>query len=706
MAQPVYFGTAYYPAYHPQTNPESDLGLMADAHMNLIRLGESEWSQWEPAEGQFNLDYLKPALDEAHRRGIKAYIGAPTYAIPTWLERKHPEIALTDADGNRHRFGSREEHSVCHPVFRYYAERLWRRIIEHYRDHPAVMGWQLHNEPGISFDYSPSVFEGFKTWLRQRYGDVETLNRAWGLAFWSNELTDWDDLWEPQGNAQPQYDIEWRQYQRSLVLDMLGWECDVAAELRRDGQIIVDDFDLKRPGLDEVRAARMLDVAGVNVYTSTQRWLAKDDIGPWSLLWRADRAYGLKQAPFFVTETNAGPIGGAANNYPHFDGQLRQVGWQLVARGARAMLYWQWRQTHCGTEIYWGGVLPHDGIPGRIYRQIAQLGDELDRSRDMLEGLTPDADVAVLYSVQSRNALAYEPHVAPNAGDPHRARNPHAYESIIEPFCQGAFDGGHQMRFVYDDQLIDGPDRRCLWAPEAFARQYPVLIAAGLYAADDALLDWLSAYALAGGHLIVGPRTAYADELGRARGEVKPARLSELAQVSYQEFSNITQDIPALNGADGVGSAGSAMALRPRSAATQWVDCLRVDPDARQVRVLAYSDDRFFRQFPLATSTAVGDGQGAVTIVGTVPNRQLAASVIDYATSGRRDPWAALAVGTSLSHSSAVNASGERLHFLFNWGWDPVELDLPACCARVDTPAAHLRSVRLDAWDTAVVVEE
>ena len=58
-------------------------------------------------------------------------------------------------------------------------------------------------------------------------------------------------------------------------------------------------------------------------------------------------------------------------------------------------------------------------------------------------------------------------------------------------------------------------------------RQYPVLVAAGHYLADDATLDWLVAYAAAGGHLVLGPQTGYADHEGRARGE-QAARTNRL----------------------------------------------------------------------------------------------------------------------------------------------------------------------------------
>jgi beta-galactosidase len=36
----------------------------------VIRVGESVWSTWEPAEGVFDLDWLRPAGDEPEPAGF------------------------------------------------------------------------------------------------------------------------------------------------------------------------------------------------------------------------------------------------------------------------------------------------------------------------------------------------------------------------------------------------------------------------------------------------------------------------------------------------------------------------------------------------------------------------------------------------------------------------------------------------------------
>ena len=119
-----------------------------------------------------------------------------------------------------------------------------------------------------------------------------------------------------------------------------------------------------------------------------------------------------------------------------------------------------------------------------------------------------------------------------------RRRRSHSYEGIFGPFYQGAFDAGLQVRILHAGQVTAGDS-------ETFAARHPVLVVPALYIADDATLNWLADYAEAGGHLLLGPRTAYADHEARARPEAQPARLAAATGAWYDEFSNLSKRPPA-----------------------------------------------------------------------------------------------------------------------------------------------------------------
>ena len=48
-------GTAWYPEQWPESRWESDLALMQQAHLHVVRVGEFAWSTEEPSEGRFHL---------------------------------------------------------------------------------------------------------------------------------------------------------------------------------------------------------------------------------------------------------------------------------------------------------------------------------------------------------------------------------------------------------------------------------------------------------------------------------------------------------------------------------------------------------------------------------------------------------------------------------------------------------------------------
>ncbi|WP_432492279.1 beta-galactosidase [Kineococcus auxinigenes] len=721
LPRKVLFGAAWYPEYTPVPRVEEDLDLMAAASVSVVRVGESVWSTWEPEDGRFDLDWLAPALDGAHERGISVVLGTPTYAVPMWLARKHPEIAAEAPDGHRLRWGSRQEVDFTHPAFRFHAERVVRAVVGRYATHPAVIGYQVDNEPGLHLLHNPAVVEAFVDDLRHAYGDVEALNDAWGLTYWSHRLSRWADLWSPHGNAQPQYDQAWRAFQCRLTTEFIAWQAglvrEVTAAAGRDEQFVTTCVSYSRAAVDEWDVDRQLDVAAGNPYYAVQDGLALPaaDPGPvqgwtttgtWALIHTADRMHASKQAPFLVTETNAGPIGGSSANFPAWDGQWRQAAWALVARGARMVEYWHWHTLHAGTETYWGGVLPHDQRPGRVYEQVSQLGAEFARAGATVAGLHPDAHVGLLYSVPSKWGLAFQPPSVPGGSSPF-ARDESAYERLVGCWARGAFDAALSTRLLHDRQVLPPPGTGEDEAmdPGGVAAELPVLLVPALYAAGDALLDWLVAYADAGGHLVLGVRTGYADELVRARLDVKPARLAAAAGVSYQEFSNLDAPVPLLAAAADGGEV-PPLALPSAATATTWVDCLQ--PSGATV-LAAYGHPHFGR-FPAITTTA--RGRGRVTVVGTVPDAATSAAVVDWAVSTA--PGAVGAVDArrwsgpeTVRVSSAAAPDGTRVHVVHNWSWDPCDVFPPTALRDLlgpDRPTAG-QALRLGPWDVRVLAE-
>ncbi|MDX3310475.1 beta-galactosidase [Streptomyces sp. NPDC054884] len=706
----VLFGAAYYheytPAYDTELLPDerlkTDLDLMAEANFTVIRVGESVWSTWEPENGRFDLEWLQPVLDGAHERGISVVLGTPTYAAPMWLARQYPEIAGERRTGERIGFGARQEVDFTHPAFRFHAERVIRKIAARYADHPAVIGWQVDNEPGLHLLHNHGVFQRFVDHLRATYGDVETLNREWGLVYWSHRLSTWADLWTPDGNEQPQYDVAWRAFQARQVTEFIGWQADLVREYAQPGQFVTTCISYTRQGVEDDEMSDRLDIASGNPYYDMQDGLLLPDptpdrheqiwktTGVWAMYQTADWMFSSLQAPFLVTETNANSIGFPWDNRPGYDGQWRQTAWAHVARGARMIEYWQWQTLRFGAETYWGGVLPHSGQPGRTYAEVARLGAEFDKAGPLVAGLEPDCDIAMVYSMPSKWLMQKYPPLS----NPDGAPDPASYHRVFDPFYRGAFEAGRQVRIVHARQLHDPSGQREGMTPEEAVRRHPVLVAPALYVVDDATVDWLAAYAHAGGHLVLGPRTGYADHEARARLEAAPGRLTEAAGVRYDEFSNLLHDVPVR------GVPGGALDVLSDATATHWAEGLTVtDAD-----VLASYEHPHFGRWPAVTTRR--HGAGRVTCVGTVPGRGLARDLAAWLAPAPRSGWQGLPA--SVTATTGVSADGRRVHIVHNWSWEPTSVDAPADLTDVldDRPVPAGAALRLGPWDVRVLVAD
>ena len=701
--QQVLFGAAYYHEYQPSPRLDTDLDLMVEAGFSVIRVGESVWTTWEPEEGRFDLEWLAPVLDGAAQRGISVILGTPTYAAPPWLARRYPEIAGETGTGQRMPWGGRQEIDYTHPAFKFHAERVIRKILGRYADHPAVIGFQVDNEPGMLLFHNHGVFQRFVDELRQTYGDVETLNEAWGLVYWSHKLSTWADLWTPDGNWQPQYDLAWRTFQAKLTTEFIAWQAGIAREYARDDQFVTTCIAYERPTVDDANLTRALDVTAGNPYYAMQDGLAVPSTahppqgwttsGAWSLFLSGDRMYASKQAPFLITETNAGAIGGSATNFPAFDGQWRQAAWAFVARGAEMIEYWHWHTNHFGTETYWIGILPHDQQPGRVYRELSRLGADFQRAGSRVVGLRPDAQVGLLYSARSKWGLAFQaafPQPGKTSVSSLTDVDQRSYHRIFEAFYRGTFEAGVPARIIHDNQII-GADGTPTLDPATVAEELPVLIVPGLLVADDAMLTWLRDYAAAGGHLVIGPRTAYGDEEGRARVEVKPAHLADAAGVRYQEFSNLGDPLPVIAESDGI-------TLSDAAAATDWVDGLISDG----AKVILGYDHPHFGQFPAVVTT--DHGRGRITTVGTLPNPALAADLARWLVQQPDKIWGDLP--PSVTVHSATNGAGERIHVVHNWNWAPARITLPTPMTDILADSADpIDELGLGPWDVHVLVE-
>lgn len=289
-------------------------------------------------------------------------------------------------------------------------------------------------------------------------------------------------------------------------------------------------------------------------------------------------------------------------------------------------------------------MLPHSRVPGRVYAEVAELGALLEALAPSLAGFVPDADVAIIYSNESKWAFQFFPPLHTAARTP----DPAAYTQIFDSFYRGLVDRGAQVRVVHPEQFEAD-------SAESFVARYPVLVVPALFIASDSTLDALRAYAEAGGHLILGMRTGYGDTEARARLEVAPGRLADAAGVSYEEYSNLDEPLSLTP------APASDFTLSPGAQATKWLDGL-ITHGADEV--LSYDHPQFGR-FPALTSRATE--RGRISYLGTIPNPALAQDVARWAiTEPVSASWLRDATD-DVTVTSGRSRDGARAWFVHNW---------------------------------------
>ena len=280
------FGAAYYLEYLPYDRLETDMEMMERAGMNTIRIAESTWSTCEPQPGVFDFTYVDRALDAAQRAGIDVIVGTPTYAVPSWLVKLDPSVLAVTPNGQG-KYGARQIMDVVNATYRFYGERVIRKLISHVADHPAVIGYQVDNETKYYDSVSEDMQRLFVKYLREKFhGDLDELNHHFGLDYWSNRIDSWEDFPDVTATINESLGGEFDKFRRDQVRAFLQWQADIVREYAHDDQFITHNFDFEwrgysygvQPAVDHFKASTAVDITGVDIYHPTEDDLTKETV--------------------------------------------------------------------------------------------------------------------------------------------------------------------------------------------------------------------------------------------------------------------------------------------------------------------------------------------------------------------------------------------------------------------------------------------
>jgi beta-galactosidase len=672
----VLYGVAYYPEYMPYDRLDTDVDLMKKAGISVVRMGESTWSLWEPEDEHFEYAWMDRVVDAMGKAGIKVIMGTPTYSIPPWLYKAHPEILARPLGGTPVFYGMRQNMDTDNTTFRFYAGRIIRNLADHYRNNPAVIGWQIDNETSSYGASNPDVFAGFVDHLKSKFSTPENLNKAWFLNYWGQDIHNWDELPTRDSAQSTGYKLEWSRWEQMRVTNYLSWQADLVRKYRRPDQFVTQDFaGAMHREVNEFEVAKSLDIAAVNNYHGTQQ-----NMGGESQSLTGDYTRSLKHSNYLVTETNAQSTDwDSAWQYPPYDGQLRQDVYTHLSNGADMVEYWHWHSIHSGQETYWKGVLGHDLEPNRAYAEVSRTAHELNHIGPHLVGLNITNQVAILYSVDSANALNFMP-FSHGAGPQWSSSPPAAdYGTLVSQMHRVLYNLNIGTDFVFPE--------------DADFSKYKVLIVPALYIADDALLKKIADYVAHGGQVLMTFKSGFANEDSAVRWVRAPGPLREAAGFSYQEFSNLDNPISLKGDPFHTGEDNKAM---------YWAEFLMPE----HAQALAYYDHPFFGRWPAITRNQFGSG--TLTYEGTWLSDKLQSAVVSQVLglAGLLSSDQALPSSVRVRHG--VNRMGKTIHYYFNYS--DVAVSVPYSYAAgteltSDKSAVRGTSLSIAPWDLAIIEE-
>lgn len=649
----LYFGAAYYSEYLPYDRVEKDMEMMEKAGMNVIRIAESTWSTLEPQEGVYDFTHIDRMLDAAARHHISVIVGTPTYAVPTWLVKKYPDILAITQNG-RERYGHRQNMDITNPDYLSHAERVIRVLMEHVKDVPHVIGYQLDNETKSYGTAGPRVQAMFVDYLKENFPDINDFNHEFGLDYWSNRVNDWDDFPDVRGTINQSLAAEFCKFQRSLVTKFLSWQADIVREYKRDNQFITQNFDFDwtthsigyQSQVDQYDASRCMTVAGADIYHPSNEELTGAEITVCGNISRS-----LKKDNYLILETEAQGL----TPWLPYPGQLRLQAYSHIANGSNSVMYWHWHSIHNAIESYWKGVLSHDFSENETYREAVVIGNEWNKIGFHLKNLKKENKIAIMLDNASLTGFTQFPLEKAGAN---------GYNTVMRWFS----DALYRLNIEYD--MISSKERDF--------SSYECLIVPALYSAPESLLLALDSYVKNGGHLITTFRSGFSDEYLKIYPDMQPHILHECLGLHYDQFTHphhvdivpVQSDVMAAAQEHFSHPDDSAFSLT--SSACEWMELITCDT---AVPVLKYSHPAYERYAAAAKNQY---GNGSTLYFGTMfENDELLESVLLsflHETGFSGGDLSSDAPHYPLIVKRGINDSGKELCYYLNYSKDPVSV--------------------------------
>ncbi len=405
----IAYGGDYNPEQWPEDTWEEDMRLLKLAHVDILTLNVFSWAALQPSEEEYRFEKLDKIMELARKHNMKVCLATSTAAHPAWMARKYPEILRTDFTGIKRKFGARHNSCPNSLVYRKYSVRLAEKLAERYGDCENLVAWHISNEYGGEC-YCENCEKAFRVWLKKRYKTLEELNRAWNTSFWGHTFYDWEEIVLPNQRSEhldedhtaaQTISIDYRRFNSDSILDCFRMEYDAVKKFTPDIPVTTNLMGAYK-ALDYHKWGNYMDFISWDNYPSNEDSISKT-------AWNHDLMRGVGNGkPFVLMEQTPSQQNWQPFNALKRPGVMRLWSYQAVAHGSDAVMFFQMKRSIGSCEKYHGAVISHAGHEHtRVFREVAELGAELDKLGGEILGSTGAAKTALMFDWENWWAVEY-----------------------------------------------------------------------------------------------------------------------------------------------------------------------------------------------------------------------------------------------------------------------------------------------------------